>query len=136
MLLHPSYILVDVGCVDDEEEVVLAHLVDEQVVDGAAVLIAHHAIEHLSVGGSLDVIGEDVLNIALGIFTLDGYFAHVRNVEDAAMLAHSVVLLLDVAVLDRHVKACKRGNEGSQSHVSVVETSSFVFHSYVDIIVD
>ena len=111
VLAHPIHVLVDVGCVDDKEEVALAHAVDEQVVDGAAVGVAHHAIEDFSVCGTGDVIGEDVVDIALGILALDAHLAHVGDVEDTAVLAHGVVLFDDGGILDGHVESTEWGNQ-------------------------
>ena len=127
MLLHPSYILVDVGCVDDEEEVVLAHLVDEQVVHRAAIGIEHHAIVNLSDRCSGNVVREDVLNIAFGIGTGDAHFAHVTDIEDAAMLTYSIVLVGDVRVLDGHDETAKGRHECAESHMAVIQTG-FLFH--------
>ena len=75
--LHPFHVLVDVGGVDDEEEVVLGHLVDQQVVYGAAVGVAHHAIEDFPYGRTGDVVGEDMVHVALGVGALDAHLAHV-----------------------------------------------------------
>ena len=107
VLLHPSHVLVDVCCVDDEEEIVLAHLIDQQVIHRSAVRIEHHTIIYLSDGCSGDVVREDVLNVALSVGTRDAHFAHVTHVEDAAMLAYGIVLVGDVRVLDGHDEAAK-----------------------------
>ena len=102
VLLHPCHILVDICGVDDEEEVVLAHLIDEQVVDCAAVRVEHHAVVDLSDWCSSHIIREDVLNILLCIGTCDAHFAHMTHVEDAASRAYGIVLVCDVRVLNRH----------------------------------
>ena len=95
MLLHPGHVLVDVGGVDHEEKVVLAHLVYQQVVYSASVGIAHHAVEDLADGGVFHIVGEDVVHIPLGIGALDAYLTHVRYIEHTAVLAHGVMLLDD-----------------------------------------
>ena len=77
MTFHPFYVLVDVGSVDYEEEVVLCHLVHEQVVNGSAILIAHHSVENLAWFGSAHIVGEDVVDVSFGVRTLYGHFAHV-----------------------------------------------------------
>ena len=96
MLLHPCHVLVDVGGIDDQEELLGSHLVDQQVVDGAAVGVAHHAVEDLPIGGVFHIVGEDMVDVALGIRTSDEHFAHVAHVEDAAGLTYCLMLVGDV----------------------------------------
>ena len=107
VLFHPGHVLVDVGGVDDEEEVLLAHLIDEEVVHGAAVGIEHHAVVYLSDGCSADVVREDVLDVAFGIGARDAHFAHVTHVEYTAMLPYGIVLVGDVCVLNGHDEAAE-----------------------------
>ena len=72
-----------------------------------------------------DVVGEDVLHIALGILAAHAYLAHVADIKDAASLAHGLVLVGDVGVLYGHVVACKGRHQGAQGHVFVIKTGSF-----------
>ena len=130
LLKHPCYILVDIGCVDDEEEIVFAHLIDEQVVHGAAVGVAHHTIIDLSYGRACDIVGEDVLDVALSVGACDAHFSHVRDVEDTAVLAHGVVLVGDVGVLNRHNETAERRHECAELHVAVIK-AGFLFHNYL-----
>src|SRR3712207_7634813 len=74
------------------------------------------------------VIGEDMVHPSLGVRPLYGHFPHVTHVEDAAVLAHGLVLLNDGGVLDGHVESAEWRNQCPLFHVSVVKTSSFVFH--------
>lgn len=85
----------------------LAHLVDQQVVDGATVGVAHHAVEDLANGGSSYIVCEDMVDEALGVLTRDECLTHVGYIEYTAMLAHGVVLFDNRRVLDRHVEASK-----------------------------
>ena len=130
LLLHPIDVLVDVCGVDNEEKLLGTHLIDQQVIDCAAVGVAHHTVEHLSIGCSGDVIGENVLNVALSVGTGDEHLAHVRNVEHAAGLAHGIVLVGDVCVLNGHVEAGKRRHQCAQFHVFVIKTGLF-FHKFL-----
>ena len=128
MLLHPGPVLVDVGRVDDEEEVLLAHLVDQQVVDGASVFVAHHAIVYLSYRRLGDVVGEDVLHVALGILAANRHFAHVRHVEHACMFSHGLMLLGYAALIQkRHVETAKLYHRSIQQHVLVVKARMLHF---------
>ena len=77
MLLHPRPVFIDIGCVDNEEEVVLAQLIHQQIIDGTAILIAHHTIIDFPNRSTCDIVGEYMLDITLSILTLDRHFAHV-----------------------------------------------------------
>ena len=107
VLFHPVDIFVDVSGIDDEEEVVFAHFVDEEVVDCAAVWVEHHAVVDLSDGCSGDVVSEDVLNVSFGVGSGDAHFAHVAYVEYTAIVAYGVVFVCDVGVLNWHDEAAK-----------------------------
>ena len=105
LLLNPCPVLIDVGSIDDEEEAVFRHLIYQQVIHHATVVIAHHAIENLSGVNARDVVGEDVVDKTLGIGTTDQYLAHVTDVKDAAGRAYCLVLVHDSRILNRHVEA-------------------------------
>ena len=120
LLLNPGVVLVDVGSVDDEEEVVLAHLIDEQVIHSAAVGIEHHAVEDLAHVGSGHVVRKDVLHEALSLRTRDAYFAHVANVEDADLLTYGIVLRRNVGIDERHVEAAKGHHLGAECYMLIM----------------
>ena len=108
VLFNPRHIFVDVGSINHQEEMVVAHFVHQQIVDGATVFVEHHPVvdfTHRRIG---DVVGEDIIHEFLGFGTRDVYFAHVRNVEHAHILAYGIVLLHDALILDRHVETAKR----------------------------
>ena len=129
--LYPGIVLIDIGGIDDEEELVVRHLVDKQIVHGAAILMQHHAIVYLAHGSTGNVVGEDVLHELLRLGTAHQHLAHVAHVEHAACLAHGIVLVHDVGVLDGHLKAPERHHLGTQCNVLVVKTCSFISHSSV-----
>ena len=97
ILLHPSPVLIDIGGIDDEEEVVLSHLIDQQVIDRSAVGIEHHSVVDLSEGGVGHIVGEDVLHVAFCIRARDAHFAHVTDIEDTAVLTYCVVFIGNVS---------------------------------------
>ena len=123
----PCDVLVDVGCVDDEEEVVIGAFVDEEIVDDAAVGMEHHAVDDFSVGQPADIVGEDMVDKAFGVRPADGNLAHVRDIEDSAAGAHGFVLFFDAGILDRHVEAAERAHQGAEPDVQIVETCFFQF---------
>ena len=129
--LYPGIVLVDVGGIDNEEELIVGHLVDKQVIYGATILMQHHAIIYLANGSTGNVVGEDVLHELLCLRAAYQHFAHVAHVEHAACLAHGIVLVHDVGVLDGHLKTSKGHHLGTQSNVLVVKTCSFISHSSV-----
>ena len=131
MSAHPFHILVDVGGIDDEEEIVLAHAVDEQVVHGSTILIAHHAVEDFSVGSPCNIIGEDVVDIALCVRPCNSYLSHVGYVEYATVISYGLMLIYDRRVLDGHVVAAKGRYQSTECHVLVVKACSLVFHIVV-----
>ena len=96
ILHHPLHVLVDVCGVDDDEELVVTHLVYQQVVHGAAVGVEHHAVVDLVQGCAGDIVGEDVVYISLGIGPAHPHLAHVADVEHSAVLSYGLMLVDDV----------------------------------------
>ena len=84
LLLHPLPVFVDVGGVDDDEIVVVAHLIDEKVIDRATVGIEHHAVENLACGHVADVVGENVVDILFCLMSSHCHFAHVTDIKHTA----------------------------------------------------
>ena len=95
MAAHPLHVFVDIGCIDNDKKLLVAHLVDQQIIHGAAVGIEHHAVENLVEGGARHVVGEDVVHVSLGVAAAHHHLAHVRHVEHAAVPAHGLVLVDD-----------------------------------------
>ena len=113
LLVNPSHVLVDIGSIDNEEVVILAHGVNQQVVNSTTVRIEHHAIldaANLHLG---DVVGEDVVHKLLSLGTSDANLAHVRHIKDAYVVAHCIVLLNDALVLNGHIKTAKGSHQRS-----------------------
>lgn len=127
--LNPGDILVNVGGIDDEEETIVATLVDEQIVDHAAAGVEHHSVEALANRRAGDIVGENVVDVTLGVRTGDGNFAHVGNIENAASITHGVVLLNDTTILDGHVEAAEGTDESFEGNMLGIEACAFViFH--------
>ena len=120
LLLHPCNILVDIGCIDDKEEIIITHLIDEQVIHGATIGVEHHSIVDLSEGRISHIVREDVLHVALCIRTCDAHFTHVADIKDTTMLAHGVVLIGNVRVLNRHDESAEGRHQGAKCHMAVI----------------
>ena len=128
LLVHPRYILVDIGSIDDDEKVVFTHLIDEQVVNDTTVFVTHHAVENFSVGYILDIVGEDVVDIALSIRPRNEHFSHVRDIEYAAGISYGIVFVNDIRVLNGHIETSKRRHQCSQFNVFVIQTCFLCIH--------
>ena len=116
ILLHPGPVLIDVSGIDDQEEIVLAHLIHQQIVNRTTILVAHHTIVDLAHRSTSDIVGKNVLHITLGIRTFYGYLAHVRNIKQAHMLANGRMLGSNTSHLIKqgHVKTTKRYHGGTK----------------------
>ena len=128
LLNDPGIILVDVGSVDDEEEAIVGFLIDQEVIDGATILVKHHAIEDLADGSTGNVVGENMLHKAFGLGTSNQHFAHMAHVKYATSRAYSDVLVGNIAILQWHHEATERNHFCIQTDVSVVETCFLIFH--------
>ena len=122
MLLDPGEVLVDVGSVHHQEEVLGGELaIDEQVVHHAAFRIAHHPVEDLPGFEATDLVGEDPVDELLSLRAFDEDLAHMGDIEHADLLADGVVLHGDGVVLDGHHEAREGAHLGLQRHVPVVQ---------------
>ena len=68
-----------------------------------------------------------MVHVFLGFGAFDPYLSHVADVEHAHMVAHCIVLVGDIGILDRHVIAGEGRHERAQLHVSVMQTSGLDF---------
>jgi len=117
---HPREIAVARASIDDGAETRLFEKVNDQVVDDAARLIEHAAIERLAGHLQLvDVVGEKPLEELPHARTLEIGDAHVGDVEDARAATHGVVLGELGAVLQRHVPAAEVDDPGAELLVQV-----------------
>ena len=103
--------------------VLLKLTVHQEVIHGAAVGVAHHAIEHFSGVKATDLIGEDVVYKGLCIRAFHKYFSHVGDIEHAHVLPYGKVLLHNSGILDGHDEACKRTHLCAQRNVGVIQAS-------------
>ena len=111
LLLNPCPVLIDIGSIDDEEETLIGHLIHQQVVHHAPILVAHHAIEDFPYRHIRDIVGKDVIDITLGIRSGNKHLTHVAHVEDATGCAHGPMLVSDIRVLNGHLEAAERRHQ-------------------------
>ena len=128
ILLHPGPVLIDICSIDDQEEIILCHLVDEQVINSTAILVAHHAIIDLTYRCIGYIVRKYMLHVTFGIRSLDGHFSHMRHIKESGMFANSHMLWCDTSILIKewHVKATERYHCSPQRHMSFIQARTFV----------
>ena len=113
-------ILLAVGGVDDDEEVILAP-VDDHIVHRPPVLVADRRVTGLPDVQAGYVAGDEALDGAFGVGTAEDRLAHVRDVEEPGVVANRPVLGLDARVLHGHLVAGEVHEPGSEVLVLLVE---------------
>ena len=121
MLFQPAVYRVHVRRVRDDQVAVLVESIDDQVVDDPAGLVREQRVLRVTATELVDVVGEHRLQQVARGRPLDLELAHVRDVEDAGIRAHRLVLLDHALVLDRHLPSGKRDHARAERNVTVVK---------------
>ena len=95
VIAHPGEVLVSVSSIDYNEVVVLALHIYDEVIDCAAVLIAHRGISCEPRLKVCVIVGQQQVEEVLRLRSLNEYLAHVGNVEQSALCSDRHVLCLD-----------------------------------------
>lgn len=115
-------ILIAASGVDDQVDVVISHLGDDRIIDGASPLVREHGERPSARSQPLNVGDDKLLQEADGILPLEAEPAHVGDVEEAAVGAaveggiHNRVL-----VLDRHAPSGEGDHLAAILHVKIVQ---------------
>ena len=118
---HPGQVLVAGGGIH-HHTVTKVGEVDDQVIHHAALLVEHAAVQRLTdVLQALDVIGQQVLQIALGLMAADIHNGHVRHIKHPALAAHLMVFLDLRTIVQRHVPTAEVDHFCPQSEVQVIK---------------
>ena len=104
-LLEVVPVLLPVGGVDDQQVLVRQEAIQVGVVDSTAGLGGNDRVLGLADVQGAGVVGQHVLQERHGAGAANDETPHVRDVEQAGVLARRQVLLDDAGVLDRHVPA-------------------------------
>ena len=112
---------LDVRRVHDQEVVVLAAAVGDQVVGDPAALVREQRVLRLRGSDPAEVVREPCLQVVGRTVAVEHELAHVRDVEDARGGANRLVLLDDRRVLHRHLPAGEGDDAGAELGVSLVE---------------
>ena len=119
-----GHVLLAVGGVDHHKVLLIAKLVDDEVVDAAAALVAHDAIAHLAKRHVGVVVGKEMVDGSQRAGTAEHDLAHVGHVKEADGGAYRLVLGLDAAcVLDGQQVTRKWDDLAAFLHVDVVQGS-------------
>ncbi len=111
---------LDVRGVHDEEVVVGAAPVGDEVVDDPAPVVGEQRVLRVAVSRLVEVVCEARLQVIVGAVPRDLQLSHVRDVEDARGRPHRAVLAHDGRVLHRHLPAGKRDEARAESGVALV----------------
>ena len=93
--------------------------------------MTHHSIEYFAIGGIFYVVGEDVVHKLFALRAGNQHLAHMRYIKDTARLAHGIVFINDVGILDGHIETSKRTDECTKCYVLLIKTGSLIFHRSV-----
>ena len=111
----PEQVLVARRGIHHRAEGALREVIHDEVVDDAAALVQHAAVERPAGRFELrHVVGEQLLEEGPHLRALQVDDAHVRDVEHARGAAHGVVLADLRAVLHRHVPAAEVDHAGAE----------------------
>jgi hypothetical protein len=111
---------LDVRGVHDEEVVVGATAVGDEVVDDPAPVVGEQCVLGVAVARLVEVVGEARLQVVVRAVPRDLQLSHVRDVEDACGRPHCTVLAHDGRVLHRHLPAGERDEARAESGVALV----------------
>ena len=118
---HPGQVLV-AGRGIHHHAVTKVGQVNDQIIHHPALLIEHAAVEGFTdTLQALDIIGQQVLQIGLGMAATDIHHGHVRHIEHPAVATHLMVLLDLRAIVQRHVPTAEVDHLGTQGEVQVIE---------------
>ncbi len=119
---QPLPVLLAVGGVDDEQEVVASEHIQVGVVDGAAVLVGDDRILGMARHQCPGIVGQRLEEERFGAAAGDAEAAHVGDVEQSGMAARGEVLADDPGrVLHRHVPAAEPDHLGARRLVPAVQ---------------
>ncbi len=122
---QPAHHLGGVRGVRDEEDLVVADQVGDQVVDDATGLVAAQGVLRLAGRDAPEVVRQAPVDELARAGPADGGLAEVRHVEDPDRLTHRGVLLQHATaacrVLDRHLPTAEVGELRAESDVPVVQ---------------
>ncbi len=86
---------------------VFGKVINNQVVDSAAIRKTELRVERLVNGEAGNIVGDEVLQERKRIRAFDFEFAHVTDIEKASMRAYRAVFFDDAGILNGHLEAAE-----------------------------
>ena len=128
-LLIPEQAKTLICRVYNDEIIVVRLLVNDQIVYGTTVLIAHWAVSRTTVLQIRVVVRQHVIQKLQCLLALNQNLSHMGNVEQAALRPHCHMLLLDTGfVLNRQQKTTEVHDASTVLHMGVIKGCFFSFH--------
>ena len=106
-LPHPLHILLACACVDDDQPVILAQLVQHHIIDERPVRIQHRRVMCLPDLELAGIVHQQLLHRGQRVRPAQLNIAHVANVEDAHARSYGHVLGDEPLVLHRHIPSAE-----------------------------
>ena len=127
--MHPRKILVGIAGVDYQQKTVRRAPVNKQVVNNAALVIAHRSIERLFHRKFGDVVCHEMIYKAFGVAALGVHFAHVAYVKKPCSGAAGKMLVQETGVLHGHFPAAEFDDAPACADMFLINRGSFQ-HAY------
>ena len=125
MLLQPLKIFVDFRGVNDEQKFRLLNLVNNQVIDDAAVTIEQESVLPLADVQLRHIIRQHGIEPITRTFCRDDKLSHVRNIKHAHRFSNRLMFVHDAGVLHRHEPAAERHHSRFEPHVFLIKRRLF-----------
>ena len=125
MFLQPCEIVFRASRVDDKQKLLIANPVNDQVINDAASLVKEKSVLAHADIEFVDVVCQHGVKPFPGARSFHNQLSHVRNVEDADRVSHSLMFLHDAGVLHRHEPPSEWNDFRAQPHMLVVKRCFF-----------
>jgi hypothetical protein len=125
-ILQPCKIFIRAGRVYDEQILLLVDAIHNQVVNDPAAFVEQKRVLTDADVELVDVIGQHPVEPIASNGAVHNELSHVRNVEDADIVADCQMLLHDARVLHRHQPAGEWNHLRTKPHVLVVKRRFFI----------
>ena len=128
MVTDPFHILCMVGRINHQQDMLFIHLINQQVIHGGAVFIAHGGIFYLTIHHVAALVGHQHLHIGHGVLAAQGHFRHVGHIEQTGLLTHGHMLGDDAGLILYRQQKAGKGNDLAFGRQMAVIQGGFLFH--------
>src|SRR5690606_4112838 len=128
---EPGKVRLAVGRVDHDEDPLCREAVADHVVDHLALVVDDDGVERPAVLDSAEVVGDQPVAVLERAGPLEDEDAHVRDVEEAGIVADGVVLLQHGGVLDGHLPAGEFHHLRAGTKVGVIKGGAAKRHRFL-----